>query len=253
MNSRKKEWGYSASLPTYADVQAANAPFECPIAAKMLHDIERDAPAMSHDALLAAAQARIAHMDDCPVCRAREGYLHRHAPPLPDPPVEAPSTSGRFGRLLGRLSRSFRLPEGEPGDARRAALRWAVVIAITAVAYAETTQHRRQAPITGLQLLRLGSFLFLTFVVGLFLAGWVIDATRAWKDRFLGYVFRGACGASVIYAAGAAFAPIMGTRVTLHDTIYWLIAVFSGGGAVGTIMWLLDWIKGRDGNQASGR
>ena len=83
------------------------------------------------------------------------------------------------------------------------------------------------------------------YFLGFFLAGWVFDATRRIRHRFVGYVIRGGLAAAAIYGSIGLVMPVMDRDFDWSD---WpgLVALFAAFGAlIGGGLWIIDRVRGK--------
>jgi CBS domain-containing protein len=187
------------------------------------------------------------HAAECPICRERKEYADRHGPPLPPLPDPGwrPVTD-----VVNHLARLLRVPEGESGEERKMGLYAAVYYSLFAVV-AVTINVTKAALHGALAMGDLGeSFAVILgasvlYILILFLAGSVFDATRRVQGRLIGYVIRGALATAVAYGATAPIVGLLTKRA--HASELWVGPLMLGflGALAGIVVWTKDKARGR--------
>jgi hypothetical protein len=83
------------------------------------------------------------------------------------------------------------------------------------------------------------------YFVGFFLAGWVFDATRRIRHRFVGYVIRGALGAAAIYGTIGLMMPAFEKDFTYGDVPIVAGVLMVVGAIGGGILWVVHRVRGK--------
>jgi hypothetical protein len=83
------------------------------------------------------------------------------------------------------------------------------------------------------------------YFVGFFLAGWVFDATRRIRHRFVGYVIRGALGAAAIYGTIGLMMPAFEKDFTYGDVPIVAGVLMVVGAIGGGILWVVHRARGK--------
>lgn len=226
---------------------AASGLPDCPVAL----EFQRTAAVAEQKDLLKAGEVFVAHMNNCPTCKAREEYLKRYAPPIPEMPMPASvRTVGHIESLLQRLPVPLRPPQGDKGEGRRMAVLIAVVFSLIAIAVALFGAVSGLAA-NGLasnwwrEPLEIIATMPLCYLVGGFLAGTVYDLTRPIAHRFFGYVLRGGLMLPAIYGTVGVALPFFEKDMSWSD-LPTMVLVFGVLGVVGgALLWVIHRLTGK--------
>jgi hypothetical protein len=223
---------------------------ECPVMTEFWR-LEWSPDEQSNSERLKALETLRAHVENCPMCQARERYAGKHAPPIPDMPLRGWMRAVLYLFSLDqRLPQPLRLPEGDNGEGRRMALFVSAFFSLMATVLAVVYAFVRLAA-WGLasnwwrEPLAIIAIVPLAYFVGFFLAGTVYDLTRPMASRVVGYVLRGGLILPSIYGSIGVVIPFI---TPSYSWSYWPGTVMGLGivGALGgAIMWGVDRSKGR--------
>jgi hypothetical protein len=217
----------------------------------VMEALRRDTIGKKDHALIAASEALIGHLESCTLCRERDEYAERHAPPVPLPPISVDiRIIGWAHRMWMRLPAAIRPPEGKAGEWRRvgilmgaalSAFASAIALVITIASVARVGfQSRWWEALAGL------AVIIPMYFVGFFTAGWVWDLLRPIHDRFIGYVLRFALAGIAIYGAVAVAMPFLDKDHMPLDWSVGFVALMGGLWALlGAGLWVKDrlWVK----------
>lgn len=228
-------------------VLAASGLPECAVALKLESAME----GKSGDDMMKAVEALVAHVKDCPTCKARDEYAQAHAPAIPELPMPGWVRGlGLIEGLLERLPPPFRPSDGEKGKGRRIGVSMAAFFSLIAIAIGTF------GAIAGLanngfasswwqQPLGIIVAVPLAYFVGFFLAGTVYDLTRPIARRFLGYVLRGLLIVPAIYGSVGFVLPFFDDKMHWSEWPYITLGFAIIGGVGGGLLWIVDRIRGK--------
>lgn len=190
------------------------------------------------------------HMKACAVCKERDAYEARHAPPRPN--VMSIWMRAAVFYVMGPklFADRLRIPSGESGEGRRVALMAASYFSVLNIAYAVVLAAVRIA-MNGVgslwwqQPLELVIFVPLGLFIGYFLAGTAYDLSRPIADRFSGYFIRGSLCLSAVYGAAGPPLMILQNHYTWSDWGIYVGALVVIGGLVSAMLWTIDRANGR--------
>jgi len=231
-------------------ILAASGLPECPVMTEFWR-LEWSPDEQSNSERLKALETLRAHVENCPICKAREEYADKHAPPIPDMPQRGWMRGLDFLMSLDqRLPRPLRPPEGDDGEGRRMGIFGAAFFSVMAIGIAVFYAFARLAA-WGVasnwwnESLAIIVLVPLAYFVGFFLAGTVYDLTRPMAGRLVGYVLRGGLILPSIYGSIGAVIPFVRPS---YSWSYWpgtTLGLGLVGALGGAIMWGVDRSKGR--------
>ena len=197
----------------------------------------------------AAHAALEGHAASCRLCRARQEYSERHAPPMPrfsDGPFLG-AVNLLFG-LVERLPGPLRAPAGGRGDGRRIGAGMAAMFAsmalVPAVVMLVVSLFRRPPLAVVGEAAALLAFLVAYVATG-FLCGWAWDVLHPFRGRFLGYLLRGALVPAVAFAAFGAMIAFMPGDEALEAAFIVPVLVAPLGAIAGAILWVWHRVRGK--------
>lgn len=238
---------YRAAARERELVMAKSGLPECSTATALLRAAEAEEP----EKALPILEKLTEHGRDCPECSARRRYLEEHAPPLPEFPMPLWVRGIQWiDRQHDRLPASLRLPAGGSGEGRRTALFAAAGFSLLAIGIAmfaliSGAISHPSDPRWWREPLGIAVFAPLGYFIGFFLAGWVFDATRGIRHRFIGYVIRGALAAAAIYGTMGFMMPAFESDFSLQDVPI-VAGVLTIVGAIGGgVLWVVHRIRGK--------
>ena len=245
----------------HARTMAACEVPECAIATRLAADAERALAEMEarsdssrglrngdFDAVDEATTAMARHAERCATCRARAEWAKRHAPKPPQPEFESLPQFAWTEWLVAWLPPPLRPPEGVAGAGRRGSLGLSlplgvlVVVRQVGMALGFVTPWRTDVAPPEHPILR-GLILATAFVVGGWLAGWAVDATRPVRHRFLGALLRGvSVPLAGVVPLSVALSLTNGFEFSLTKPIILLPVVL--GLVVCVVLWVRDRVRG---------
>jgi DNA-binding XRE family transcriptional regulator len=234
---------------------------ECPRAEAL--DAAFRAAYQGHDeaAGYRAADALLAHQRRCHLCRARAAYARAHG--ASEPGLSLPWSVRVIGWgdvMADRLPRILRPPADVRGEYRRMSLFAALLLSLSSAgAIAAGRGDRLVRALAGqAHDLDTGTWLALlaclvpALFAGCWLAGTAWDLTHRIRDRFAGYVMRGAAVPAALYGTAAALTRLVVTGGTL-DIYDYRGDVLTGvviGSLSGAVLWIVH--HGTDDPPAAG-
>ena len=234
-------------------VLAASGLPECDEAAKFDRIVEsKDA-----DAIIAASDAYIAHVDVCPVCVARREYALRFGPAMPEFPMPRGARLVAWGAaLVDRLPRLLRPPSGPAGQGRWMGLWFGACFSALAVGiallFSVSVLTRGGAAnwwrdvVTPILVVIPGYF------IGFYLAGAAYDALRPIGHRFVGYVLRWSLGGAAVYGTIAVLMPLIEHKpYSLRDAPGFVGLLTGFWAIIGAVLWVKDRVTGKLPKQAT--